>query len=174
MELHRYSAFHPKRVFTCTDWSFSCNSAMKYCPEVSQASTLSSTHRHRHSHTHLSGPVRSAPMTSCLYAPDSFCHGDVRHARTRDAEMESEEGDASSTPSSGAWADVGWHGPNRAAVFLRCCVKRRGRIVRPYLLPVWRLRGKRLWRRHLVGVSGSQAELRRRGRRRETWKKGLV
>lgn len=62
-------------------------------------------------------------------------------------------------------------------MFLHRYVKHRGRRVRPYLLPVWRLYGNPLWRRHLVSVSRSQygryrGERDRREGKRETWKKG--
>lgn len=120
----------------------------------------------------LSVVLRRLPVHTHLTAsPNHVCDGDASHTHTRDAETETRRRKRSPTTHSGAWADVAWHGQNRARCFLRRYVKHRGPSVRPYLLPVWRLGGKLLWRCHLVGVSRSQHERIHRvkgGRERET------
>ena len=123
----------------------------------------------------LSVVLRRLPVHTHLTAsPNHVCDGDASHTHTRDAETETRRRKRSPTTHSGAWADVAWHGQNRARCFLRRYVKHRGPSVTPYLLPVWRLGGKLLWRCHLVGVSRSQHERIHRvqgGRERETWRK---
>lgn len=133
---------------------------MKHCTKVSQSSLS-------HTHTHLSAPVSSAPMTSRAYTPDSFSQPRLQqrhniHSHPSRWNRDPEEGKRSPAPNAGAWADVAWHGQNKARRFFTATLSIKARSVRTYLLPVWRLHGNPLWRHHLVSVSGSQHEWIRR------------
>lgn len=116
-------------------------------------------HTHTHTKVPLSGALRWLPVRRYLTAsPDHVCNGDSNthsHPKMLKQRLKKETVFRASRRSL-SWCRL--TRSKQSSVLLRRYVKHQGRSVRPYLLPVRRLHGNPLWRRHLVSVSRSQRE----------------